>query len=111
MIKSSASIILLPKIVNADQRLLPSIVGSDKISNKTIFITAIFRRLIWVSSNQKDIMFSNTAITVENAANTINKKNRVPIILPTGIELNMLERVVNKKLAPTELASAVTPLL
>ena len=56
-------------------------------------------------------MFSKTPITVEKAAKIINIKNNAPIILPPGIELNMLDRVVKRKLAPTLEASAVTPLL
>ena len=76
-----------------------------------IFITATFLRLRFASSSQNDIMFSNTAITVESAANVINTKNNEPTILPIGIALNMLDSVVNRKLAPTVDASAVTPLL
>ena len=46
------------------------------------------------------MMFSNTAITVENAANTMNMKNSVPISRPPAILLNMEESVVNRKPAP-----------
>ena len=53
-------------------------------------------------------MFSNTAITVEKAANIINKKNNVPITLPPGIALKILESVVNKKLARYSLSRGVS---
>ena len=56
-------------------------------------------------------MFSNTAITVENDAKIMNTKNRVPITRPPGIVLKMLDSVVNRNVAPTLEASAVTPLL
>ena len=41
------------------------------------------------------IIFSKTAITVDNAAKLINKKNKVPHNLPLGIELNMFGSVTN----------------
>ena len=54
-------------------------------------------------------MFSKTAMTVENAANIMNTKNSAPTMRPPGMLLKMLESVVNRKLAPTVPASAVTP--
>ena len=51
-------------------------------------------------------MFSNTAITVDNAANDMNTKNAVPHILPPAIWLNMLGSVINKSDGP---APGATP--
>ena len=74
--------------------------GNDKtIINKT-FIIAIFVLESLVFSSQNDIMFSKTAITVDNDAKIINKKKIVPIILPPGICVNILVKVVNKNDAP-----------
>ena len=107
--KSSISIIPLPAIWNPDQYVKPSTQGTDNTNTRIILISATFLLESFVSSSQKDIMFSNTAITVESAAKIINTKNKVPITLPPGIALNMLESVVNRKLAPTVEASAVSP--
>ena len=46
------------------------------------------------------IIFSNTAITVEIEANTINIKNIVPHILPPTILLNTFGKVINKSDGP-----------
>lgn len=55
------------------------------------------------------MMFSNTAITVENDAKIIKRKKSVPKTLPPGMLLKMDDSVVKRKLAPTVPASAVTP--
>ena len=45
---------------------------------------AFFRSTL--SSSQKQlVIFSNTAITLENAAKIMNRKNSVPHICPDGI--------------------------
>ena len=49
---------------------------------------------------QDDIIVSNTAITVENAANDINRKKRLPQTLPPVIALKMLGNVIKIKLGP-----------
>ena len=99
----------LPAICIFSSTLKPSTQGSESTSMSAMFISATLRRLSLVSSSQKDMMFSKTAMTVENAANIINTKNSAPTIRPPGMLLKMLESVVNRKLAPTVPASAVTP--
>ena len=82
-----------------------------RTSNRKMFIIAIFVLLRFVSSNQKDIIFSNTAITVESAAKRMKRKNSEPISLPAGMLLNIFESVVKRNEESTVPASAVTPLL
>ena len=48
----------------------------------------------------KDIIFSNTAITVEKLANVINRKNREPQILPPAIFTNTFGSVTNISFGP-----------
>ena len=107
--KSSISIMPLSPMLTPESTVKPRTHGSASTIIRIIFITAIFFLDSFVVSSQKDIMFSNTAITVESAANSINTKKSVPTILPPGIILNILERVVKRKLAPTSDTSAVTP--
>ena len=47
-----------------------------------------------------EIIFSNTAITVESAANDMNIKNSTPHTLPPGIWLNTFGSVINKSDGP-----------
>ena len=51
-----------------------------------------FWRLHPVSSIPQEMMFSNTARIVENAAKNINKKNRLPQSLPSGIWLKNIRQ-------------------
>ena len=100
-----------PAMVKSLHTVKPRTHGTERTNIKTMLIIATFRLLNFVSSSQKDIMFSKTAITVEKAAKIIKIKNKEPTILPKGIVLKMLESVVKRKPAPTVEASAVTPLL
>ena len=59
-----------------------------------------FWRLHPVSSIPQEMMFSNTARIVENAAKNINKKNRLPQSLPSGIWLKIFGRVIKIRLGP-----------
>ena len=80
--------------------MYPSTHGSD---NKVItikFIKLDFFLLQCVSSLTHAIIFSNTASTVENAANVINTKNKLPHILPNGILLKIFGSVIKTKLGP-----------
>ena len=65
-----------------------------------MLISAICHLLSFVHSIQKDMMFSNTPMTVESAANTMNRKNSMPITRPPGILLKIEASVVNRKPAP-----------
>jgi len=49
---------------------------------------------------QHAMIFSNTAMIVENAANVINKKKKVPQILPPGIWINTFGSVINISSGP-----------
>ena len=62
------------------------------------FIRAAFFLLQPSVSIQEDIMFSNTAITVENEANVINRKKSEPQILPPDMFTNTLGSVT--KISP-----------
>ena len=46
------------------------------------------RKAKYGDENAKEIMFSNTAITVDIAAKIIKRKNNAPHMRPPGIELN-----------------------
>ena len=46
------------------------------------------------------MIFSNTAITVENAANDINKKKKLPQIRPPAMEINTFGSVIKIRLGP-----------
>ena len=51
-------------------------------------------------SIQNDIIFSNTAITVEKLANVINKKNKLPQMRPPDILIKTFGNVIKIKLGP-----------
>ena len=53
-----------------------------------------------VKSVANDTIFWNTAITVETAANDINRKNSVPTSLPPAILLNTLGSVTKISFGP-----------
>ena len=46
------------------------------------------------------MIFSNTAITVENAAKDIKMKNRLPQSRPPAMEMNTFGRVMKIRLGP-----------
>ena len=47
-----------------------------------------------------DIIFSKTAITVDSAANDINRKKRLPQSLPSGMWLKIFGSVMKIRLGP-----------
>ena len=49
---------------------------------------------------QEDMMFSNTAMTVEKDAKVIKRKNRLPHIRPPDILTNTFGRVTKIRLGP-----------
>lgn len=102
-IKSSKSSTLepAPKGVNPLHKLKPRTHGIDKIMMAIIFPITAFFLLHPVKSIAKEIIFSNTAIIVETAAKTINRKNKVPQILPPLIALNTFGSVTKIRLGPS----------
>jgi hypothetical protein len=60
----------------------------------------VLRLLHPVKSLQQEIMFSNTAKTVDIAANVINKKKKLPHTRPNGILLNICGKVTKMRLGP-----------
>ena len=64
------------------------------------FTSAAFFRLQPNISMQKDMMFSNTAMTVEKLAKVMNRKNSAPQSLPPAIFTNTLGRVTKIRLGP-----------
>ena len=60
----------------------------------------VFLRSQPVKSQMQEVMFSNTAITVDMAAKSMNRKNRVPQIRPPLMALNTLGRVMNSRFGP-----------
>ena len=59
-----------------------------------------FFRLQPVSSIPQEIIFSNTARMVENAANDIKMKKRLPQSLPSGMWLKIFGSVMKIRLGP-----------
>ena len=82
-----------PNGVIPDNRLKPSAQGKDNIISAKVLIKQDFFLLHPFNSIPKEIIFSKTAITVDIAANNINKKNNEPQIRPPGISLNTFGNV------------------
>jgi len=66
----------------------------------TKFTRLDFLRLQPVSSMPQQMMFSNTASTVESAAKAMNRKNREPHNRPMAMLAKMLGRVMKIRLGP-----------
>ena len=66
----------------------------------TRLTSADLRRVQPVSSMPQQMMFSNTASTVESAANAMNRKNRLPHTRPPDMCEKMLGRVMKMRLGP-----------
>ena len=79
---------------------MPKMAGSAKTSMPTHVTMELFLRLHPHWSMPNAIRFSNTAITVESAANDMNRKNSVPHSWPSGICSKMLGSVMNASPAP-----------
>ena len=85
--KSSKSSTEPPNIEKPSQAstLYPSTQGSESRMMSTRFTVLDFFLLQPVSSATQEIIFSNTARIVENAANDMNMKKRLPHSLPRGM--------------------------
>ena len=59
-----------------------------------------FFLVMFHSSIVQAIIFSNTAMTVDNDAKAINRKNRAPQILPPVIDKKTLGKVIKIRLGP-----------
>ena len=66
----------------------------------TPLIRADFLRLIFHLSIQQAMIFSKTAMIVENAAKVINRKKNVPQILPPGIWIKTFGSVIKISSGP-----------
>ena len=78
--KSSKSSTAPPKMEKPSQlhTLQPSTQGTDSTVIRNRFTREDFLRLAPVSSIPQQMIFSNTASTVDRAANAMNRKNRLP---------------------------------
>ena len=83
-----------------DQKLNPSTHGIESNATRIILTILDFFLLNPVSSIQHDTIFSNTASTVEKAANVINTKNKLPQTLPKGMLLKIFGNVIKTRLGP-----------
>ena len=59
-----------------------------------------FLRVQPVSSMPQQMMFSNTASTVDRAAKAMNRKNRLPHSRPSAMLAKILGRVMKIRLGP-----------
>ena len=98
--KSSKSSTAPPNIANPSQlhRLYPSTQGMESKIIAIAFMKLDFFLLQPVNSIPQEIIFSNTARIVENAAKDIKIKNKLPHNLPIGIWLKIFGRVI--KISP-----------
>ena len=90
-----------PRIVKSLQMVIPKIHGRDKTNTAIILTKLAFLRFHPHRSCANAMIFWNTAIIVESAANVINKKKNVPQILPPAIALNTFGRVTNTSPGPS----------
>ena len=100
--KSSKSIIVEPTPIGCkpDSTLYPSTAGIDsRITRTMLRLTAFFLSQPKISI-VIDRMFSNTAITVDSAANVIKIKNAVPQMRPPAMWLKTFGSVINSKDGP-----------
>ena len=72
----------------------------DSAMMSTKFTRLDFLRLQPVSSMPQQMIFSNTASTVDRAAKAMNRKNRVPHRRPSAMLAKMLGRVMKIRLGP-----------
>ena len=83
-----------------DRMLYPNTAGIERTATPIRFTRTHFFLSHSVASWVIFTIFSNTAITVDIAANDINIKKHVPHNLPLGIWLNTLGRVIYKSDGP-----------
>ena len=98
--KSSKSSTAPPNTANPSQlhKLYPSTHGIESKIIAMALTKLDFFLLHPVNSIPQEMIFSNTARIVENAAKDINTKNRLPHNLPIGIWLKIFGRVI--KISP-----------
>lgn len=78
----------------------PSTHGTARRISRTPLIRTDFFKEIPHISLANWIIFWNTAMIVENAANDMNRKNRAPQILPPAISRNTFGSVTNTSPGP-----------
>ena len=86
--------------MNPDQTLKPRTQGMEVTVIIIAFIIAVFLRDHFQRSIHDDIIFSKTAITVENAAKAMKIKNQLPHIRPPGIFAKIFGKVTNISFGP-----------
>ena len=90
----------VPRGCTPDKTLYPRTAGiqstdiTKRLTNEALFLLQLNKSIVIA------IIFSYTAITVDNAANAINIKNNTSHITPPGIWLNTLGRVMNNNDGP-----------
>ena len=104
--KKSRIPVLEPIIWTSDKTLKPSIGSKLKAIITTKLITTALILLHLNSSIQPAIELSNTAIMVETAAISMNRKNRLPQMVPNVIFEKTTVMVMNSRLGP---ASGLMP--
>ena len=102
--KSSKSIIFVPAPngVMFCNRLKPRIHGSDSTMITTALMSDDFFTDTFVRSELKPIIFWKTAMTVESAANAINRKNSDPHSCPKNIWLKIFGSVTKMSFGPCD---------
>ena len=100
--KSSKSIMFVsfPIIETPERTEKPRIAGSDRTRSAEALRITDFFFVIFQSSDDIETIFSKTAITVVNAAKVINRKKRVPHILPPVMLAKTFGRVLNSREGP-----------
>lgn len=101
-IKSSRSRIVLPAPSgwNPLSRLNPNTHGSESRIITTRFTATALPLEHPVRSIANEMIFSNTAIIVDAAAKSIQRKKILPQILPPAIELNIFGNVIKIRFGP-----------
>ena len=102
--KSSKSIIFVPAPngVMFCNRLNPRIHGSDNTMITTALMSEDFFTDTFVRSELNPIIFWKMAMTVESAANAINKKNNAPHNCPKNMWLKIFGNVTKMSFGPCD---------
>ena len=96
----SNPIISFPRIVKSLQMVIPKIHGRDKTNTAIILTKLAFLSPHPHKSCANAMIFWNTAMIVESAANVINKKNKLPQMRPPDILIKTFGNVMKIKLGP-----------
>ena len=89
-----------PKGWNPESTLKPSTHGIDNTKIRMQLMKQAFFLDHLNKSMHQEMMFSNTAITVEKEANVMKMKNKLPQTLPIDMLLKMFGNVMKIKLGP-----------